>query len=110
MSDLAQDIVDKVFAGDKSATVDSVGNAIQDRAYEMIQQKKVEIAKQWGFELDDTAQEVADELADSLPDGSDPPEDVTVDGRMPHDPPGDTEELETTQAQDTENETDLGTD
>ena len=56
MSDIANDIVDQVFAGDKSAAVDTVGTAIQDRAYELIQQKKIEIAQQWGFDLDQTGQ------------------------------------------------------
>ena len=109
MSDIANDIVDQVFAGDKSSAIDTVGTAIQDRAYELIQQKKIEIAQQWGFELDQTGQEAADDVTNSLPDGSDAPEDVEVDGRMPHDPPVDSAEEEPT-TQDTENETDLGTD
>jgi hypothetical protein len=110
MSDIANDIVDQVFAGDKSAAVDTVGTAIQDRAYELIQQKKIEIAQQWGFDLDQTGQGAADEVSDSIPDGSDTPQDVEVDGRMPHDPPAAETELETTEPQETENETDLGTD
>lgn len=116
MSELAQDIVDKVFAGDKSAAVDAVGNAIQDRAYELIQQKKVEIAQQWGFELDQTGQSAADEVSNNLPDGTDTPQDYEIDGRMPHDPPEEEIEVEEPSAEinpeeteDTENETDLGT-
>jgi len=110
MSDIANDFVDQVFAGDKSAAVDTVGTAIQDRAYELIQQKKIEIAQQWGFDLDQTGQAAADEVSDSITDGSDTPQDVEVDGRMPHDPPTTETELETTEPQETENETDLGTD
>ena len=87
MSELASNIVDKVFAGDKSAAVDAVGDAIQNRAYELIQQKKLEIAHQWGFELDQTGQAAADEVSDSMTDGTEGPEDYEIDGRMPHDPP-----------------------
>ena len=113
MSELAQDIVDKVFAGDKTGTIDAVGAAIQDRAYDLIQQKKIEVAQQWGFELDQTGQAAADVVSASLPDGTDEPQDYEIDGRMPHDPPEDYEEptVETTpEEEDTENETDLGTD
>ena len=103
MSELASNIVDKVFAGDKSAAVDAVGDAIQNRAYELIQQKKLEIAQQWGFELDQTGQAAADEVSDSLPDGTEEPQDYEIDGRMPHDPPeAEDPEVEINQEQDEE--------
>ena len=78
-----------------------MNDALAASAYDAIQQQKINFAKSMGFELDDTAQDVADEIADTATDGTDiEPENVDVDGRKPEDPPTDeveqpTAELET---------------
>ena len=106
MSDIASEIVDQIFSGDKVNVVDTIDTAFSDRAYELIQQKKIEFAKQWGFELDKTAQAAADEVSDQLPDGSEEPQDYEVDDRMPHEAP---EDEELTTEEEPEDETDIGT-
>tara|TARA_Y100000004_G_C8688833_1_gene316571 strand:+ start:65 stop:388 length:324 start_codon:yes stop_codon:yes gene_type:complete len=93
-SDIANEIVDKIFGDEKSKALDAVNDALGAKTYELIQQRKLEFAKTMGFDLGDTAQDSADEVTDSLPDENASPEDVEIDGRMPHDPPED--ELETT--------------
>jgi len=103
MSKSASEIVDQIFSGDKVSALDSIDSALQSRAYDLIQQTKHEFAKQWGFELDQTGQAVADELEDTLPDGTDAPQDYEFDGRMPHEAPDD----EVTPEEENENETDL---
>jgi len=105
MSELSSEIIDKIFSGDKSSTVDAIDNALSNRALELIQQKKFEFAKQWGFELDQTGQEAADEL--ELPDGTEGPVDYEVDGRMPHEAPDDEVTTEEESEEEIENETDL---
>jgi len=87
-SENAIDIVNKVFADDKADAIDAINTALNSASYELIQQKKLDFAKTWGFDPDQTAQAVADELADTLPDGSDiSTTDVEIDGRLPEDPP-----------------------
>ena len=100
-TEIAKQIVQQIFGDDKAKAVDSVNDALSATAYDAIQAKKAEWAKSMGFELDDTAQDVADEIADTATDGTDiEPENVDVDGRKPEDPPTDeveqpTAELET---------------
>lgn len=98
-SDIAKEIVNRIFGDDKAGALDATNDAFSSYTYDLIQQKKLEFAKTMGFDLEDTAQEVADELADELPTGDESPEDVDVDGRMPHDPP---EELNTTEEEETD--------
>ena len=100
-SEFAQQIVDRIFADEKALAIDATNDALSATTYELIQQKKLEFAKSMGFDLGDTAQDSADEIEDSLADVSDSPEDVEIEGRMPHDPPE-----ETTETEDTEDETD----
>ena len=69
-SEIAQKIVDQIFGDEKAKAIDSVNDALAAASYDAIQQRKVEFAKQMGFELDDTAQAAADEITDNLPDGT----------------------------------------
>ena len=99
-SDIAQQIVKQIFGDDKAKAIDSVNDALSAAAYDAIQSKKLNFAKQMGFELDDTAQDAADEVAADLATDDAEPETVEVDGRKPEDPPADeveqpTSELET---------------
>lgn len=73
-SDIANDIVNKVFADDKSGAIDAIQQALNAKSYEDIQAKKVEFAQQWGFDPAKTGQAVADELTDQLPDNTDIPD------------------------------------
>jgi len=87
-SEIANKIVDHIFADEKSKAIDATNDAISATSYDMIQQKKVEFAQQWGFNPDETGQATADELADKMTDGTDvEPETLEVDGRKPEDPP-----------------------
>ena len=90
-SDAALDIVDKIFGDQKASAIDATNDAISATTYDMIQAKKLEFAKQMGFDLDDTAQASADEVEKSI-DGVGDAEvtDVDTSGvRLPEDPPED---------------------
>lgn len=67
------DVVDAIFNDNRLDTLQAVSDVLQAKAFDAVQQKKLEFAQQWGFNLDDTAQPVADELADELPDNTDIP-------------------------------------
>lgn len=73
-SDIANDIVNKVFADDKSGAIDAIQQALNAKSYEDIQAKKIEFGQRWGFDADKTAQATADELTDQLPDNTDIPD------------------------------------
>tara|TARA_B100000035_G_scaffold290588_1_gene277811 strand:+ start:807 stop:1142 length:336 start_codon:yes stop_codon:yes gene_type:complete len=108
-SDIAKQIVDRIFGDEKSKAIDLTNDALSASTYDAIQQKKIEFAKSMGFELDDTAQDSSDEVTDQLPDGTETdPETVEVDGRQPEDPPESESELETTDTpeEETTDETD----
>ena len=86
--------------------MDAVNDALASKTVDLIQAKKLEFAASMGFNLDDTGQDAADAVAAALPDGTEAPEDVEVDGRLPEDPPEDpTAEIETEETPDTEEET-----
>lgn len=102
-SEIAQQIVNQIFGGEKADAVDSINDALAAASYEAIQAQKLEFAKSMGFDLGDTAQDAADEIADALPDGDEYPEDVETEGRMPHDPPE--SEIETETEEETDDET-----
>ena len=105
-SDIAKEIVDKIFGDSKQDAMDSVNDALASKTMDLIQAKKLEFAASMGFNLDDTGQDAADAVADALPDGTEAPEDYEVDGRLPEDPPEDpTAEIETEETPDTEEET-----
>ncbi|QIN97333.1 hypothetical protein [Synechococcus phage S-H25] len=72
-SEIAQQIVSQVFADDKAAAIDSINDALGAAAFDVVQQRKIEFAKEWGFDLGDTGQEVADELADTVSDSEETP-------------------------------------
>ncbi len=99
-SELATDIVNKIFADDKSGAIDAVADGLNANSYDLVNQKKIEFAKRWGFNPDDTAQAVADELTDELPDNTDVPETPEVEASSEEPEP------EVTPEEETENETD----
>lgn len=102
-SDIATQIVNHIFADEKARAIDATNDALAATTYDLIQQQKLNFAKTMGFDLGDTAQDAADEIADNLPTGEDSPEEVEIDGRMPHDPPE--SEMETETDEETEDET-----
>lgn len=106
-SEIAQQIVDRIFGDEKAKAIDLTNDALASATYDAIQQQKLQFAKTMGFNLDDTAQDSADEIADQLPDATVDPETVEVDGRRPEDPPESESELETTDTpeEETEDET-----
>lgn len=69
-SDIAKQIVDQIFGDDKSGAIDSVEQGITNNTFDLIQQKRLEFANQWGFDLGDTGQETADEIQDTTFDSS----------------------------------------
>lgn len=71
MSEIAGEIVDQLFSGDKVSVIDTLDRALQNRTYELINQKKIEFAKEWGFELDQTDQEEDSEDVENSLDTSD---------------------------------------
>ncbi len=73
-SEVSQQIVNHIFADEKSKAIDATNDALSASAYDLIQAKKLEFAKEWGFDPDQTGQEVADEIADTVFDGQEPPE------------------------------------
>ena len=86
-SDAALDIVDKIFGDQKASAIDATNDAISATTYDMIQAKKLEFAKQMGFDLDDTVQASADEVEKSI-DAEPEVTDVDTSGvRLPEDPP-----------------------
>ena len=83
-SDIAKQIVQQVYSGEKAAAIDSMNDALAAATFDAIQQQKINFAKQMGFELDDTAQDAADEVAAELPDNTDTePEEVEVEVPAP---------------------------
>ena len=107
-SEIAKQIVDRIFGDEKSKAVDLTNDALASATYDAIQARKLEFAKTMGFDLDDTAQDSADQVADQLPDGTEEAETVEVDGRAPEDPPESESEVETTDTpeEETTDETD----
>ena len=83
-SDIAKQIVQQVYSGEKAAAIDSMNDALAAATFDAIQQQKINFAKQMGFDLDDTAQDAADEVAAELPDNTDTePEEVEVEVPAP---------------------------
>tara|TARA_B100001996_G_scaffold335453_2_gene286178 strand:- start:158 stop:532 length:375 start_codon:yes stop_codon:yes gene_type:complete len=91
-SDAALEIVNKIFGDEKAAAIDVTNDAIASTTYDMIQAKKLEFAKQMGFDLADTAQDAADEVEKSIEDVGDAEvTDATTDARQPHEAPAEDE-------------------
>ena len=87
-SDIAKQIVNQIYGDEKAKSIDSVADALGSLTYDAIQARKVEFAKSMGFDLDDTAQGVADDIEGEMTDGTDTEySDVEVDERQPHEPP-----------------------
>ena len=72
-SEIANTIVNHIFSDEKSKAIDATNDAISATSYDMIQQKKVEFAKEWGFDPDQTGQAAADEI-EKVYDGQEPPD------------------------------------
>ena len=73
-SEIANTIVNHIFSDEKSKAIDVTNDALNAATYDAIQAKKVEFAKEWGFDQDQTGQAAADEFADKVFDGQEPPE------------------------------------
>jgi len=73
-SEIANKIVDHIFSDEKAKAIDATNDALSAATYDAIQDKKLEFAKQWGFDPDQTGQPAADEVENSMPDGSEKPE------------------------------------
>ena len=84
-SEIAQSIVNSIFADEKSKAIETTNDALSAATYDAIQAKKIDFAQQWGFNPDETGQAVADEIADKATDTGDVT-DVDVQGRKPEDP------------------------
>ena len=98
-TDVANQIVNHIFGDEKAKAVDATNDALAASAYDAIQAKKLDFAKQWGFNPDQTGQAVADELADKATDTGDVT-DVDYEGRKPEDPdPNETVEQPTASAE-----------
>lgn len=98
-SDIAREIVDKIFGDSKQDAVDSVNDALATNTMNLIQARKLDFAKSMGFDLDQKDQEDTDEVVDSLPDGNDEPKEVEVGDEV------ETPTAETEETPDTEEET-----
>lgn len=84
-SNIAKQIVDQIFVGDKAKAIETTSDAIGAVTYDAIQNAKQQFVQKMGFGLDQTAQGVADELEGQLPDGTDIEyTDVDIDQRQPH--------------------------
>ncbi|QBQ75009.1 hypothetical protein RW110999_131 [Cyanophage S-RIM4] len=75
-SEIAAEIVNRIFGDEKSKALDATKDALAGITYDLVQQRKLEFAKTMGFDLGDTAQDAADAVADALPDNT-PDEDET---------------------------------
>ena len=73
-SEIANTIVNHIFSDEKSKAIDVTNDALSAAAYDAIEVKKKEFAKEWGFNPDQTGQKDADEIADKVFDGQEPPE------------------------------------
>ena len=72
-SEIAQSIVNSIFADEKSKAIETTNDALTAASYDAIQAKMLEFAKDWGFDLCDTGQDAADDIADKVYDGQEPP-------------------------------------
>ena len=88
-SEIAQTIVNHIFSDEKAKAIDATNDALSAAAYDGIQAQKLEFAKAMGFDLDKTAQAVADDLEDKVVSDGDEGEAKVepVHGRMPHEAP-----------------------
>ncbi len=98
-SEIATDIVNKIFADDKAGALDQVGTAISAKSYDLVQGVKADWAQKWGYDPAQTGQAAADELSATLPDGTDnQAKDYDPGERQPHEPPEVESEPEAPQA------------
>ena len=69
-SEIAIDIVNKILADDKAVALDATKDAISAASYDLVQAKKADWAKNWGYDPAQTGQAAADAVSASLPDGT----------------------------------------
>ena len=69
-SEIASYIVYMIFADDKAGALDATKDAISAASYDLVQAKKADWAKNWGYDPAQTGQAAADAVAASLPDGT----------------------------------------
>ena len=86
-SEIASDIVNKIFADDKAGALDATKDAISAASYDLVQANKADWAKNWGYDPAQTGQAAADAVAASLPDGTNQAKDYDPGERQPHEPP-----------------------
>ena len=93
-SEVSQQIVNHIFSDEKAKAIDATNDALSAAAYDGIQAQKLDFAKAMGFDLDKTAQAVADDLEDKVVSDGDEGEAKVepVHGRMPHEAPEEPEE------------------
>tara|TARA_B100001996_G_scaffold137022_2_gene104249 strand:- start:4040 stop:4405 length:366 start_codon:yes stop_codon:yes gene_type:complete len=88
-SEIATDIVNKIFADDKAAALDQTNTALSAASYDLVQATKADWAQKWGYDPAQTGQAAADELSATLPDGTNQVKDYDPGERQPHEPPED---------------------
>ena len=60
-SEIATDIVNKIFAGDKAAALDQTKTGLSAASYDLVQATKADWAQKWGYDPAQTGQAAADE-------------------------------------------------
>lgn len=60
-SEIAQKIVSQIFGDDKAAAIDSINDGIGAAAFNAVQDRKLEYAKNMGFELNDQEESEEDD-------------------------------------------------
>ena len=73
-SEIAQTIVNHIFSDEKAKAIDASKDAFTAAAYNAVEAKKLEFAKEWGFDPNATGQKDADDIANKVYDGQEAPE------------------------------------
>ena len=73
-SEIAQTIVNHIFSDEKAKAIDASKDAFTAAAYDAVEAKKLEFAKEWGFDPNATGQKDADDIANKVYDGQEAPE------------------------------------
>ena len=73
-SEIAQTIVYHIFSDEKAKAIDASKDAFTAAAYNAVEAKKLEFAKEWGFDPNATGQKDADDIANKVYDGQEAPE------------------------------------
>ena len=73
-SEIAQTIVNHIFSDEKAKAIDASKDAFTAAAYDAVEAKKLEFAKEWGFDPNATGQKDADDIANKVYNGQEAPE------------------------------------